>query len=107
MEADSKISYGRFQFKQIKPYHTLKFVNAFVDERANIVPAPFNLKLPLEIFYQLKFIENGNITTIELHARPVNATEEESQVFHSIRLSMVDGFSTTFEKLEAYIKTSI
>jgi uncharacterized protein YndB with AHSA1/START domain len=104
MEANSKITYGRFLFKQIKPYHTLEFVNAFSDERANIVPAPFDIQLPLEIFYQLKFIENSGITTIELLARPINANEEETRVFHSISPSMVDGFGATFGKLESYLK---
>jgi len=104
MEANNKITYGRFLFKQIKPYHTLEFVNAFSDERANIVPAPFDIQLPLEIFYQLKFIENGGITTVELLARPINANEEETQAFNSISLSMVDGFGATFGKLEAYLK---
>lgn len=104
MDANNKITYGRFLFKKIRPYHTLEFVNAFSDEHENIVPAPFDIKLPMEILYQLKFVENGDITTIELLARPINANEEETQTFHSISPSMVDGFSATFAKLEAYLK---
>jgi uncharacterized protein YndB with AHSA1/START domain len=104
MEANGNITYGRFLFKQIKPYDTLKFVNAFSDEHANIVPAPFDMQLPLEIFYALTFVEKKGITTIELLARPVNANEEQTRIFHSIRPSMVNGFGATFGKLEGYLK---
>jgi uncharacterized protein YndB with AHSA1/START domain len=104
MEAEGKITYGRFLFVKIKPHHTLEFINAFADERANVVRAPFDFKLPLQILYHLKFMESGGITTIELQARPVDASDEETQVFLSISPSMVNGFSATFRNLETYLK---
>jgi uncharacterized protein YndB with AHSA1/START domain len=107
MGAHNKVTFGRFLFKKIQPYHTLEFINAFADERANVVPPPFDLKLPLEIFYHLKFTEKGGITTIELHARPVDASEVQHQVFNSISTSMVNGFNATFGKLESYLKKSV
>jgi hypothetical protein len=49
-------------------------------------------------------MESGGITTIELQARPVDASDEETQVFLSISPSMVNGFSATFRNLETYLK---
>jgi uncharacterized protein YndB with AHSA1/START domain len=103
MEADGKCSYGRFLFSKIKPYHTLAFTNGFADEKANIVPAPFAMLLPREIFYHLNFKQNDGSTTIELIAKPVDASEEEEQAFNAIRPSMTNGFNATFGKLKAYL----
>lgn len=107
MEAGGNVNYGRFVFKTIKPHELLEFTNAFADERGNIVPAPFNIKLPIQIFYSLRFIEHEGITTIELTGTPVNATEEEQQVFTSINASMIQGFGGTFEKLKTYLNKGL
>ncbi len=103
METNGKVNFGRFLFKKIAPYHTLEFTNAFADEHANVVPAPFDLNLPLEIFYKLKFTESGGVTTIDLHAKPVDADDSQYHAFNSISDSMVHGFSATFEKLKLYL----
>lgn len=104
MEAHGKATFGRFLFKKIAPHHTLEFTNAFADKHANVVPAPFDLNFPLEIFYKLKFTESGGVTTINLHARPVDADGSQYHVFNSINDSMVNGFNATFEKLKIYIR---
>jgi uncharacterized protein YndB with AHSA1/START domain len=103
METHGKANFGRFLFKKIVPYHTLEFTNAFADEHANVVPAPFDLNLPLEIFYKLKFTESGGITTIDLYARPVDADDSQYHAFNSISDSMVNGFNATFDKLKLYV----
>ncbi len=59
MESDGHVSYGRFLFKTIQPYDLLEFTNAFADEKANIVQAPFDINIPLEIFYSMRFTEHA------------------------------------------------
>src|ERR1044072_9113227 len=46
---DGGVSYGRFLFGNIQPYDLLEFTNAFADEQARVVKAPFDIPLPLEI----------------------------------------------------------
>lgn len=103
MDYKGKITYGRFLFDQIKPHDLLEFTNVFADEHANIVPAPFDIQLPLEIFYQLVFTEKNGKTTITLTGQPVNPSKEEEEGFRSINTSMEQGFGATFNQLAVYL----
>src|SRR5882757_4349660 len=105
MEFSGMTSYGRFLFGKIDPYDLLEFTNSFADEHANIVKAPFDIQLPLEIFYRLAFTENNGKTTITLTGQPVNASPGEVEGFLSIGSSMQQGFGATFDKLSAYLDT--
>ncbi len=106
MEKGSSVNYGRFIFGQILPYDILEFTNAFSDERGNILRAPFDIPLPLEIFYRLTFQENNGKTIITLTGQPVNATQEEIEGFRSIHSGMRKGFGATFDKLFDYLLRS-
>ena len=103
MDHQGSISYGRFVFGEINPYDLLEFTNAFADEHAQVVKAPFDMDLPLEIFYRLHFTENNGRTTIRMTGEPVNATGEQDDVFQSINASMQEGFGGTFKKLAAFL----
>ena len=103
MENQGKVTYGRFLFGKIQPYDLLEFTNSFSDENANIVRAPFDIQLPLEIFYRLTFTEKNGKTTITLTGQPVNASKEEQSVFRSINADVQQGFGATFKQLEQYL----
>lgn len=104
MEGMGQVNYGCFVFGEIRPYDVLEFTNAFADEHANIVKAPFDITLPEEIFYRLEFTEKNGKTTIHLTGTPVRASEEEQEGFLSINESMHDGFGATFDKLVIYLQ---
>jgi len=104
MNYKGKITYGRFVFGRIEPFDLLEFTNAFSDEHANITKAPFDIPLPMEIFYQLNFSELNGITTLRLTGQPVNASNEEIESFRSINLNVQQGFGATFDKLTVYLK---
>mgnify|MGYP001069943518 CR=1 FL=1 len=104
MDFNGSISYGRFLFGKIQPYSLLEFTNAFADEQARPVRAPFDIQLPLEIFYRLVFTEQDGKTTINLTGEAINATPEEIAAFGSISSSMQEGFSATFNKLSVYLR---
>lgn len=106
MEFNGMTSYGRFLFGKIDPYDLLEFTNAFSDEHANIVKAPFDIQIPMEIFYRLAFTENKGKTTITLTGHPVNASPEEVEGFLSINTGMQQGFGATFDKLSAFLGTA-
>ncbi|RPD39553.1 SRPBCC family protein [Chitinophaga barathri] len=103
MDFSGSVAYGRFLFKKIRPHDLLEFTNAFADKNAQVVKAPFDVQLPLEIFYRLVFAENKGKTTITLTGRPVDASPEETAGFQSIAGSMEEGFGKTFDKLSVYL----
>ncbi len=103
MDFNGQISYGRFLFSKIQPYDLLEFTNAFADANAKVVKAPFDIQLPLEIFYRLVFTEHNGKTTITLTGRPVNASPEEQEAFNSIDADMQQGFGATFKQLSLYL----
>ena len=103
MDFEGKISYGRFIFGAIQPYDLLEFTNAFADEHANVVAAPFDIQLPKEIFYRLRFTEDKGKTTITLTGQPVNASGNERDALKSINADMQKGFGATFDKLSVYL----
>jgi uncharacterized protein YndB with AHSA1/START domain len=104
MESEGKTGYARFLFGNIQPYDLLEFSVAFTDEHANVIPAPFDMKLPLEIFYRLDFSETDGKTTLTLTGWPLNATSEEETTFRSIGDSMQQGFGATFGNLDKYLE---
>src|SRR5688572_32627399 len=104
MDSQGKVTYGRFLFSKIQPFELLEFTNAFADENAKVVRAPFDIQIPLEIFYRLRFTEHNGKTVIEMTGQPVNATPKESEGFRSIGLGMERGFGATFNKLSSYLE---
>ncbi|WP_339811747.1 SRPBCC domain-containing protein [uncultured Imperialibacter sp.] len=104
MKFGDHVNYARFLFKTIEPYDLLAFTNAFADEKGNPIPAPFDVKLPVEIFYSLRFTETGGKTSIELTGEPFDATQEEINGFNSIAEDMQRGFGATFSKLTDFLK---
>ncbi len=103
MESKGRTNYGRFLFGKIEPYDYLEFANSFSDEHANVIKAPFDIPLPLEIFYRLTFSESKGKTTINMAGQPVHANEEEQKGFMSINASMQQGFGATFNQLAVYL----
>lgn len=105
MMRDGKASYGRFLFRTIRPCQLLEFTNAFADEQANVVDAPFGFQFPREIFYRLEFADAGKgKTLVTLTGYPVNASPEEEAGFRSINADMEQGFGKTFGKLRIYLQ---
>lgn len=104
MDYQGHASYGRFLFGQINPYDLLEFSNAFADENANVIKAPFEVNLPLEIFYRLTFTENNGKTTLFMTGEPLNDSDDEIAGFNSIADSMQEGFGATFDKLVVYLE---
>lgn len=106
MEAGGHVNYGRFIFGRIEPYDLLEFTNAFADEHANPVKAPFGFDFPLEVFNRVTFSESNGKTTITLSGGPINATPEQIKVYKELNSSMQQGFSATFSQLAEYLAKS-
>lgn len=103
MEREGKISYGRFLFRKIEAPDLLEFSNAFADEKANVVKAPFDITIPNEILYRFRFTEANGKTTIHMTGTPLDASQEELAGFISINEGMKLGFGATFGALAKYL----
>jgi uncharacterized protein YndB with AHSA1/START domain len=103
---EGKVMWGRFNYKEIITPERIVFINSFSDESGNITKAPFGIEFPLEILYTVTFTEQPGKTTLILRGTPVNATEEEMDVFESMFGSMQIGFSGTFDQLDDFLKES-
>ncbi|QGQ99571.1 SRPBCC domain-containing protein [Paenibacillus psychroresistens] len=97
--------WGKFVYHEIVAPEKIVFVNSFSDPEGNIVPAPFEGKIPLEIKNTLTLTENEGQTTLTLRGGPINASEEERSFYSGMFDSMNQGFTGTFDQLEAYLAT--
>jgi uncharacterized protein YndB with AHSA1/START domain len=104
MENNGQVSYGRFLFRDIQAPDMLEFTNAFADEQANVVKAPFDIQLPNEILYRMVFTEKEGKTTINMTGTPVYASPEQDAGFQSISEDMQKGFGATFDQLQFYLR---
>ena len=101
--------YGRFIFREVVAPERLVWINAFSDAAGGITRAPFpqlNGKWPLEVLNVLTFTEEGGRTTLHLRGGPINATEEERNIFDGHTESMRQGFGGTFDQLDAFLAQS-
>jgi uncharacterized protein YndB with AHSA1/START domain len=101
--------YGRFIYREIVAPERIVFVNSFSDAEGGITRAPFpQLKnlWPLEVLNVVTFNEHGGKTMIALRGAPINATEEERQVFAANTASMRQGFGGTFDQLADFLAKS-
>lgn len=98
--------WGRFTYREIAAPERLVFVNSFSDPDGGITRAPFATigpTWPLEVLNTLTLSEQGGKTTLTLRGGPINATEEERKTYAGMFDSMRQGFTGTFDQLEAYL----
>lgn len=98
--------WGRFVYREIAPPERMVYVSSFSDEEGGITRAPFpQLKgtFPLEVLNTLTLSEDNGRTTMTVRGGPLNATEEERATYRGMFGSMQQGFTGTFESLDAYL----
>jgi len=97
--------WGIFHYREIVAPERIVFVNSFSDKDGNITRSPFTHinPWPLEVLNIMTLIENDGKTTLTLKGNPINATDEEIQMFEATRKSMQLGFGGTFGQLDEYL----
>jgi len=115
MTAGKLVMWGRFEYRQILPPHTIEFINSFSDPDGGVTRAPFfDGKWPLRVHNTVTFREERGAvspvypegkpqTVVTLRAYPIDPTDEEAAAFVSNTESMNQGFGGTWEKLDAYL----
>ncbi|MCF0052153.1 SRPBCC domain-containing protein [Dyadobacter sp. LJ53] len=104
MEGNGHEMWGLFQYKNIRRADLLEFVNSFADAEGNIITSPFPMDFPLEVFNQITLEEKDGITTLTIQGHPIHATTAQEETYFSIMDNMQEGFSGTFDKLDAYLE---
>ncbi|MGC1903036.1 MAG: SRPBCC family protein [Candidatus Acidiferrum sp.] len=105
-KVDGTEMWGKFVYREILPPERIVFVNSFSDPKGNTTRAAFNAKWPLEVLNTLTLSEQFGLTRLTLLGVPLNATEEEWDVFENMLMSLHQGFSGTFEQLNEYLAKS-
>jgi len=95
--------WGRFVYHEIAPPERLVFANGFSNAHGEATRAPFSATWPLEVRNVLTLTEQDGRTHLHLRGTPIDPTEEEQQTFNGMRDSMQQGFTGTFDQLEAYL----
>jgi uncharacterized protein YndB with AHSA1/START domain len=102
---DGSVMWGRFLYREIAPQKRLVWTNSFSDPDGGVTRAPFPgaEAFPLEVCNTLTLSADRGRTTIFLYGYPVGASEAEEAFFQNMFQSMTQGFSGTFDQLEAYL----
>jgi uncharacterized protein YndB with AHSA1/START domain len=96
--------WAKFVYREVRAPSRLVWVHSFSDENANVTRAPFfDGNWPLELLTTVTFADEGTGTRVTLTWTPLNATEVEGQTFADNMTSMNQGWSGTFEKLDAFL----
>jgi uncharacterized protein YndB with AHSA1/START domain len=103
--ANGQELWGKFIYRDIVEPEKIVYVNCFSDADGNITRSPFMPNWPLEILNTITFEFDEGKTKLTIAARPINAPEEEMEVFRTNMGSMQQGFGSIIEKLEEYLAT--
>jgi uncharacterized protein YndB with AHSA1/START domain len=103
---DGSTMWGRFVYREILAPERIVFVNSFSDADGGVTRHPMSLDWPMEMLSVFTFEElDDGRTKLAVTFTPLNASDEEIAVFDNNHPSMTQGFSGSFEKLEAYLAT--
>lgn len=95
--------WGRFAYREIDAPGQLVFTSAFSNASGAVVRAPFSATWPLEVLNVLTLTERDGKTLLTLHGGPINATDDEQKTYEGMHASMQQGFTGTFDQLDAYL----
>jgi uncharacterized protein YndB with AHSA1/START domain len=101
---DGSTIWGKWVFREIVPQQRLVMISSFSDENAGVTRHPMAPTWPRETLSVFTFEDAGDRKTkITINWTAHDASEEEIKTFDAGRPSMTQGWSGTFEQLEAYL----
>jgi uncharacterized protein YndB with AHSA1/START domain len=100
---DGKQMWGKFVYREIVPPRKIVLVNSFSDAAGGMTRHPFSATWPLEMLTTTTLVERAGKTTLTIEWVPLYPTETERATFNSMRDSMQQGWTGTFEQLEEYL----
>lgn len=101
---DGSEMWGKFVYREIAKPERLVWINSFSDQDGGTTVHPMMADWPREMRTTVTFGAQGARTKVTVHWVPVDgSTESERRTFDAGRNSMQQGWTGTFEQLEAYI----
>jgi uncharacterized protein YndB with AHSA1/START domain len=96
--------WGKYVYREVSAPSRLAWAHSFSDEHANVTRAPFfDGKWPLELLTTVTFADEGAGTRVTLTWTPLNATDTERETFTANMKSMHQGWTGSFEQLDAFL----
>jgi uncharacterized protein YndB with AHSA1/START domain len=95
--------WGKFVYREIAAPGRIVLVNSFSDEDGGLTRHPFAPTWPLEMLSTATFIEQEGKTKLTVEWSPLNPTDEERKTFEGSHDGMKQGWTGTFEQLEAFL----
>lgn len=102
-----RIMWAKFVYREIAAPERLVWVHSFSDEAGGLTRHPLSATWPLELLRTVTFeTRPGNKTKVTLRWSPINATAEERSTFDAAHGGMTQGWTGSFERLDAYLATA-
>ena len=102
---DGSTMWGRFLYQEIAAPERIVLISSFSDANGGVTRHPMSPGWPLEMLSIFSFEDVGGKTKLTISWAPINESDEERATFEKGRPSMTQGWSGTFEQLEAYLAT--
>lgn len=99
--------WGKFAYGEIERPSRIDLVSSFSDENAGVTRHPMAPEWPLQMHSTFTFEEAGaSRTKVTIAWAPIDPSAAEREAFEKGRGSMQQGWSGTFEQLEAYLASA-
>jgi uncharacterized protein YndB with AHSA1/START domain len=96
--------WGKFIFREIVPLERLVFIVSFSDAEGGLARHPMRPDWPLTLLSTVTFADTGTgKTTVTVKWAAHEATDLERRTFEAGQDSMRQGWTGTFERLDAYL----
>jgi uncharacterized protein YndB with AHSA1/START domain len=96
--------WGKWVFREIVPQQRIVMLSGFSDESGGTTRHPMAPTWPLQMISTFTFEDAGaGKTKVTIEWAPYDASPEEIMTFEVGRPSMTQGWTGTFEQLEAYL----
>jgi uncharacterized protein YndB with AHSA1/START domain len=104
---DGHQMWGKFIYREIVAPERIVHTVAFSDENQGVTRHPMAPVWPLETLATATFTEQDGKTTISVRWAPLNATEEENNLFDNSHDSMRQGWTGSMDQLDEYLATRV
>ncbi len=103
---DGSQMWGKFVYREIEKPSRIVLVNSFSDAAGGMTRHPMAPSWPLQMLSTFLFEREGDGTRLTIKWAPLDPTPEERATFNAGFDGMKQGWSGTFEQLEAYLATA-
>jgi uncharacterized protein YndB with AHSA1/START domain len=97
--------FGLFQYTNVIDLQVLEMRTGFANAEGEFIRAPFSELFPIQVTGSWTFSEENGKSTIRIESIPFQANAEEEAFFFNMHDSMRQGYGSTNDQLEAYLKT--